>query len=196
MKEIKESAFGTGCAQKSKAIKFLLFPSFLRDNQSKIAWIQRKALAVTLSATSVGTPKALSVFSVISVWRCKGMTFGKRSCGFTRSLTDMDVLICSYLLSVMGMPCTGRSDALRELFRYFARVVPMPCIPVWKCLPWGVDDVRTSRRWRSFDSQCKVTTSAEGICSFLCPLVRFEYLCVYLTIPIILDSGQYWTVEL
>ena len=50
----------------------------------------------------------------------------------------------------------------------------MPGIPVWKSLPWGVDGVRTSRRWRSFDSQCKVTTSAESICSFLCALVRFK----------------------
>ena len=66
------------------------------------------------------------------------------------------------------------SDALHGLFRCLARVVPMPCIPVWKSLPWGVDDVRTSRRWRSFDSQCKVTTSAGGICYFLGALVRFE----------------------
>ena len=72
------------------------------------------------------------------------------------------------------MPCTSRSDALHEWFRCLARVVPMPCIPVWKSLPWGVDGVRTSRRWRSFDSQCKVTTSAESICSFLCALGCFE----------------------
>ena len=72
------------------------------------------------------------------------------------------------------MPCTSRSDALHEWFRCLARVVPMPCIPVWKSLPWGVDGVRTSRRWRSFDSQCKVTTSAESICSFLCALGCFK----------------------
>ena len=72
------------------------------------------------------------------------------------------------------MPWIIRSDALHEWFRCLARVVPMPCIPVWKSLPWGVDGVRTSRRWRSFDSQCKVTTSAGGICYFLGALVRFE----------------------
>ena len=50
----------------------------------------------------------------------------------------------------------------------------MPCIHVWKSLPCGVDDVWTSHRWRSFDSHCKVTTSADSICAFLCAHVRFE----------------------
>ena len=47
---------------------------------------------------------------------CKGTTLGNRFYDFPRSLTDIDVLPCSYLLCDAGKPCDGCSDALHELF--------------------------------------------------------------------------------